>query len=160
MMIVTAKVQWKKCILVLAVAVVVILGIILGVGLLGNGPAADTIAVFAPKDGKDDASRVAYLNNYGWEVVPDPLTVEDVLIPEELDEETYGEYLAFQEECGFDLTKYTGKTVTRYTYTILNYPTGEDGIIAGLLVYKGRVVGGDVMSTSMDGFIHSLLMPR
>ena len=60
---------------------------------------------------------------------------------------------------GFDLTDYCGKRVKRYTYEITNYPTGERGIQAGLLVYKSTVIGGDVLSAQLGGFIHGLEMP-
>ena len=55
--------------------------------------------------------------------------------------------------------KYAGKRAKRYTYEITNYPTGESGIQAGLLVYKSTVIGGDVLSAQLGGFIHGLEMP-
>ena len=60
---------------------------------------------------------------------------------------------------GFDLEKYKGKRVKRYTYEISNYPTGETGVQAGLLIYKNTVVGGEVLSSQLGGFIHGLAMP-
>ena len=52
-----------------------------------------------------------------------------------------------------------GQTVTRYTFTVTNYPTGETGILADLLVRNGEVVGGDIRSTALDGFLHGLVRP-
>ena len=89
----------------------------------------------------------------------DPIAVEELLIPDEFDE-TYDQYLALQSEQGFDLTKYQGKRVKRYTYEITNYPTGETGVQVGILVYKNTVVGGEVLSSQLDGFIHGLSMPE
>ncbi len=157
MMIVTAKIRWKKCLLALAAAAAVILAVVILVGALGGG---DSTAAFGSKTGKDNDSRVAYLNELGWEVDPSPVSEEEVLIPETLDAETYGAYLTLQEEAGFDLARYAGKTVTRYTYEVLNYPTGETGIVAGLLVYKDKIIGGEVMSVELDGFIQSLIFPE
>ena len=37
--------------------------------------------------------------------------------------------------------------------------TGESGIQAGLLIYKNTVIGGDVLSAQLGGFIHGLKMP-
>jgi hypothetical protein len=119
----------------------------------------DASPAFGAKTGKDDSSRVAYLTDLGWQVSETPLSQEEILIPDTLDEATYGPYLALQQEAGFDLAAYAGKTVTRYTYEVLNYPTGETGIVAGLLVYKGQIVGGEIMSAALDGFIHSLNFP-
>ena len=64
-----------------------------------------------------------------------------------------------QTQAGFDLTSVLGRTVTRYTFLIRNYPTGEAGIYADVLVLDGRVVGGDVRCTALNGFLHSLLRP-
>ena len=88
----------------------------------------------------------------------DPLSVEELAIPEEFDE-TYTQYLSLQSGQGFDLEKYKGKRVKRYTYEISNYPTGETGVQAGLLIYKNTVVGGEVLSSQLGGFIHGLAMP-
>ena len=88
----------------------------------------------------------------------DPIAVEELIIPEQFDE-TYSQYLELQASQGFELTDYCGKRVKRYTYEITNYPTGESGIQAGLLVYKSTVIGGDVLSAQLGGFIHGLEMP-
>ncbi len=157
MMIVTAKIRWKKCLLALAAVLAVVLAVILLAGKLNTG---DSTTAFGSKTGKSDESRVAYLNELGWEVDPSPVSQEEILIPEGLDEETYGAYLALQEEAGFDLTLYAGKTATRYTYEVLNYPSGETGVVAGLLVYKDQIIGGEVMSVELDGFIQSLVFPK
>lgn len=102
--------------------------------------------------------QIAYLACYGWEVNPEPLLVEELLIPEEFDA-SYDAYLALQSSQGFDLTQYTGERVKRYSYLITNYPTGETGVQIGLLLHGETVVGGEVLSSQMDGFIHSLEMP-
>ena len=47
----------------------------------------------------------------------------------------------------------------RYTYEVTNYPTGETGIQAGLLIYKNTVIGGEVLSSDLGGFIQGLAMP-
>lgn len=107
---------------------------------------------------RTNEDRVAYLQSYGWQVDPDPLSVEEFLLPEVFDER-YTEYLDLQAGQGFDLTACAGKRVKRYVYRITNYPTGETGIQAGLLVLRDTVVGGEVLSTALDGFMHGLTMP-
>lgn len=102
--------------------------------------------------------QVEYLAQYGWQTSPEPTAVEELNIPETFDE-SYAQYLQLQREQGFDLEKYAGKRVKRYTYQILNHPTGESGIIANLLIYKKTVVGGEVLSPQLDGFLHGLSMP-
>jgi len=85
--------------------------------------------------------------------------VEELLIPEEFDE-TYNDYLKLQADQGFDLTKYRGKRVKRYAYEIKNYPTGETGVQAGLLLYRNTVIGGEILSAQLNGFIHGLALPQ
>ena len=111
-----------------------------------------------PKGIKTNEDRVAYLESYGWAVSPEAVSVEELLIPEEFDE-TYDQYLALQAQQGFDLTQYKGKRVKRYTYEVTNYPSGESGVEAGLLIYKNTVVAGEVLSTKLGGFIQGLAMP-
>lgn len=156
----TAKLRRGK-IVAGAVAVCVLVGAVALVGgaLAARGVDAVSPSPMSPKGVKTAEDRVAYLESYGWKVSPDPVSVEELLIPEEFDE-TYDQYLALQSGQGFDLTKYQGKRVKRYTYEVTNYPTGETGVQAGLLLYKNTVVGGEVLSSDLGGFIHGLAMPE
>lgn len=95
------------------------------------------------------------LMNFGWEVDSEPISVEPVTLSLGADDP----YLRLQTQAGFDLTSVLGRTVTRYTFLIRNYPTGEAGIYADVLVLDGRVVGGDVRCTALNGFLHSLVYP-
>lgn len=157
MFIFTAKLR-KGRILAVASAAAVVCGVLAGgAGLLGGGDAAASAAV-SPKGVRTNEDRIAYLESYGWAVSDEPVSVEELIIPREFDE-TYSQYLELQAGQGFDLTQYCGRRVKRYTYEITNYPTGETGIQAGLLVYKNTVIGGDVLSPQLGGFIHGLEMP-
>ena len=100
--------------------------------------------------------RVAFLKAYGWEVQPDPVAVEDVVIPEDFDD-VYARYNELQREQGLDLTKYAGKTVRRYTYTVTNYPGQPENVAADLLILKNRVIAADICSTEYRGFMHGLI---
>ncbi|MEG1879613.1 MAG: DUF4830 domain-containing protein, partial [Pseudoflavonifractor sp.] len=55
---------------------------------------------------------------------------------------------------------YRGKRVKRFAYAITNYPTGETDVQAGLLVYKNKVIGGEILSGQAGGFLHGLSMPE
>lgn len=157
MFIITAKVRKGRIVAVAAAAAVVCGVLVAAAGLLGGRGAAASAAV-SPKGVRTNEDRIAYLESYGWSVSSDPIAVEELIIPEQFDE-TYSQYLELQASQGFDLTDYCGKRVKRYTYEITNYPTGESGIQAGLLVYKSTVIGGDVLSAQHGGFIHGLEMP-
>ncbi len=107
---------------------------------------------------KTNDDRIAYLEHYGWQVDPEPVSVEEMLIPETFDD-SYADYLALQQAQGFDLSEYCGKRVKRCTYQITNYPTGESEVQVSILIYKNKVIGGEVLSPQLNGFLHGLAMP-
>lgn len=123
------------------------------------GRTATAGEVISPKGVKTDQDRLAYLGAYGWLVKEEPLAVEELVIPQEMGQE-YADYLELQTQQGFQLEKYAGKTVKRYTYEVLNYPTGETGVQASILLYKNTVVAAHVLSPALNGFIHGLQMPQ
>ena len=46
------------------------------------------------------------------------------------------------------------KSVMLYTYSVKNYPGYEGEVHVNLLVYKNTVIGGDVCSADVNGFVH------
>lgn len=103
--------------------------------------------------------RLLFLWNYGWEVEPLPLSSQTLLIPDPLDQH-YEEYILLQTEQGFpSLHLYAGEEVQRYTYLITNYPSGEEGVQVNLLLHQGVIIGGEVLSPQVNGFLHGLDMP-
>lgn len=158
MLIVTAKMPKRKLSLgVAAAALLCCCAIALNFGQ-AIGREASASALPSPKGVRSNQDRVDYLSAYGWEVSQEPTATQELLIPQEMDD-SYTEYLALQNGQGFDLQKYAGKRVKRYTYEIFNYPTGETGVQANLLICKNTVVGGEVLSPRLDGFLHGLAMP-
>ena len=158
MLIVTAKMPKRKLSLgVAAAALLCCCAIALNFGQ-AIGREASASALPSPKGVRSNQDRVDYLSAYGWQVSGEPVATQELLIPEEMDD-SYTEYLALQNGQGFDLQKYAGKRVKRYTYEVLNYPTGETGVQANLLICKNTVVGGEVLSPRLDGFLHGLAKP-
>lgn len=148
----TAKINKKK--IVLTLAAVVCAGVA-AVTLLGPREAEASAAV-SPKGVKTEEDRVSYLQEWGWQVNPQATLVEELALPKEFGPE-YSQYLELQTGQGFDLTKYAGKRIRRYTYEVLNYPTGETGVVAHLLLCKNTVIGGEVLGGS---FLHGLAVPE
>ena len=101
--------------------------------------------------------RLAYLNGLGWEVSLQPIATEELLIPEQFDD-SYAGYLKLQEDQGFDLSRYCGKRIKRYTYQLTNYPTQDEPMQIALLIYKNRVIGGQIQSAS-GSLLHGLILP-
>ena len=110
-------------------------------------------------DIESDDDRIKFIANFGWEVEREPVDVANVTIPAEFDRVFTG-YNAIQKEQGLDLDRYKNKKVTRYTYKITNYPEYEGEVYFNMLVYKNRVIGGDVCSAANDGFVHGFEKSR
>lgn len=111
---------------------------------------------------ENSAERMAFISQYGWKVSPDPVEVSEVIIPEDFDA-GYREYASMNKAAGFDLEPYKGMRAKRWTYDVLNYPGFENitGVVqANLLVFEGRVIGGDVCSLESGGFMHCFEMPQ
>lgn len=157
MFIVTARIPKRRLLAVgaavLCCAVAVLTGIICAHGMSAVSASSPVSGEVKGLRGNDD--RVAYLKGLGWEVSEQPIATEELLVPEAFDE-SYDDYLALQTGQGFDLSAYCGKRIRRYTYEVLNHPSGETGVQAALLIYKSRLVGGEVLSARPDGFIHGL----
>ena len=152
MMVLTAKVEFKKIILILsAVAAGLLLLIVL---LGGNGK---TEATSAPSASSND-QRVQFLKDFGWDVVNSPKESGQVLIPSEANP-VFDRYNALQKDQGYDLSEFAGKRVMRYVYEVRNYPGAKEPVYATLLVYKNKVVGGDVTDSSAKGKIGGFQMP-
>lgn len=144
--------------LLLAIGAVVIAVVMTLTG--SKTPAANDGALNVKAE--NSAERTAFLSQYGWKVSSDPVEVSEVIIPEDFDA-GYSEYASMNKAAGFDLEPYKGMRAKRWTYDVLNYPGLENtkGIVqANLLVFEGRVIGGDVCSLESGGFIHSFEMPE
>jgi len=162
MFIYTAKVTKGK-LAALLFGLIAVIAVICGiVSAVSGGDAEETAKLEKEtvefKNIKTNDDRVAFLTSFGWEVTATPLEIEEVTIPKEFDD-TYSSYNELQKYQECDLSKYKGKKVKRYTYEVLNYPTGEQGVCANLLIYKNRVIGGDVCSSNFEGFMHGFAMP-
>lgn len=152
MMVMTAKVNLKKVLLLLAAVAGVVL---LLLGLLGKRePAAPTVA---PGVSSNDG-RVAFLRELGWEVTTSPLEAVQVKIPQEQSEKLQ-RYNALQKSQGYDLGQYAGKKVMRYVYQVNNYPGATEPVYATVLVYKNEIIGGDITDTTGKGRMGSLKQP-
>jgi hypothetical protein len=102
---------------------------------------------------KNNEDRVNFLKQFGWEVDAQPLSEQQVTIPKEFDK-VFAAYNEIQRKQGLDLTSFKKKNVMRYTYTVTNYPDYEGEVYVNILVYRNTVIGGDVCSADVNGFIH------
>ena len=105
--------------------------------------------------------QLSFLRELGHRPEPDPVYAGDVVIPEVFDS-VYETYNQLQKAQGLNLEKYKGKTVRRYTYALTpadseqtDGPVGEVRY-ATLLIYKNRVIGGDITTTGPNGKVEGV----
>lgn len=104
---------------------------------------------------KSEAQRQSFLKDMGWEVSEEYDECKAVTIPKEFNE-VYEKYNKLQKQQGFDLEDYKGKTAEVYTYTVKNYGDKKQEVRANLIVCEGQLIGGDVCSAELDGFMQGL----
>lgn len=95
----------------------------------------------------------AFLTSLGYEF-SENFTEKIFTIPYEFDM-VYNNYNELQKEVGFDLSLYKGRECVMYTYEIHNHPFGDCN--ANIIVYKGDIIGGDISSVNLDGFMTPLM---
>ncbi len=101
-------------------------------------------------------NNIEFLNSYGWDVCKNYTDKCKIIIPDPFDN-VYENYNRLQLEAGLDLLPYCGKSGTRYTYQVTNYPIDvHDTVYANVIVIDNTCVGGDIMTLPLDGFMHSL----
>ena len=154
MLIVTTKVDKRKLILAAAAVIAAIVGLLL---LLGGGNNARPTAAMttAPTADTNDA-RVKFLTDLGWDVTASPAESTEVKIPKTNDQ-VFARYNELQKSQGYDLSKYAGKKVMRYVYKINNYPGAQEPVYATLLVYKDKIIGGDITDTTPGGKVQGFV---
>ena len=92
---------------------------------------------------ENEQQRQEFLKEMGWEVSGEFDECRQILIPEEFNE-VYTSYNDLQKQQGFDLSAYKGHE-------------GKDDVNANLMICDGRLIGGDVSSTELDGFMQGLM---
>lgn len=105
------------------------------------------------KNIKTNEDRINFLKQFSWEVNPEAVENVEIIIPKEFDA-VYKKYNDVQKAQSLNLEKYKNKAVKRYTYEIIGYNGYSGTVYANLLVHKDRIIGGDICSAELDGFMH------
>lgn len=101
---------------------------------------------------KNNSDRVTFVENLGCVLLSNQPETKTVIIPEVF-YDVYNNYNNMQKTAGYDLSLYKGCEITIYTYQIeppQNY-TGES--VVNLMVYKDKIIGGDISSTALGGYM-------
>ena len=153
MLIMTTKVDKRKLFLAAAAIIAAIAALV----LLGGGETSQPTAAMATAPAADtNDARVKFLTDLGWEVTASPAESTEVRIPKSSDQ-VFDRYNELQKSQGFDLSRYAGKKVMRYVYKINNYPNAQEPVYATLLVYKDKIIGGDITDTTPGGKVQGFV---
>ncbi|MBQ3639921.1 MAG: DUF4830 domain-containing protein [Clostridia bacterium] len=146
-----------KLVGVVCVALTVLITLIAFVPTYTSGIVSPTVAEqsvsYSYEKVRTSGDAANFLSQFGWTVDAEPTEVSSVTIPAEFDK-VYAAYNELQKSQGLNLAKYRGKEVTRYTFTVTNYADYEGTVLANVLVYRNRVIGGDICSADVTGFVH------
>ena len=155
MVVFSTKFNRKRAVVAVVTLAVVLVLIVLIAGQRDKNAAQATMGTIV----RDNAERVSFLENLGWQVEAQTIEAQAVLIPKEFTE-VYQKYNEIQLSQGFDLSKYAGVEAKRYTYRILNYPGEDVAAVADIIVYRNEIIAGDVQSNKLDGFMVGLKFPQ
>lgn len=150
MFVVSVKAKRKNILLVIFLILVLILVTITAVVVHGSGSEATMGGQIYNLKAESNEDRIAFLTQFGWEVTEEPVEIREVTIPATFNE-VYEKYNALQKEQGLDLTRYAGKICKQWVYQINNATDQGSPVRATMLVYSGKVIGGDISSTPLDG---------
>lgn len=76
-----------------------------------------------------------------------PYEVVEITIPTKFNS-VYERYNNLLRKNGYDLSNYKGKKCHRYTYLI-----PSENARANIIVYEGKIIGGDISSITIDGIM-------
>lgn len=96
--------------------------------------------------------RIEFLSQFGILVTGESEEAEDFVMPEALDRVLLS-YNEIQKSQGLDLSSFCKKRVSRYTYKVENYKNPDLQVYANIIVYRHRVIGGDISATGEGGFV-------
>lgn len=152
MYIVSVKFDVKKILSVVAALCIVIAVVCVVVPQRSS----DVLSNKVNKSAKTTSEHVDFLSAYGYNISEKPVQIQEIIIPQEFSSD-YEKYNEYQKLSGFDLSDYKGRRVKKYTYKVLNYADSDEEVVANLIIYNDKVIGGDISSTVLGGFTHGFI---
>jgi len=100
----------------------------------------------------NEQTAAEFLGKFGYELNSSLVESGEVKIPDDFTG-IYKDYNDLQRAQGLNLKKYAGKTAYRYTFEVTNYDY-QGTVLATVIIYKDKVIAGDVCGVTGEGFIH------
>ncbi len=99
--------------------------------------------------------RIKYLEEQGYRIDTNfSEEIKVMTLPTEFSD-VYKNYNQLQKQNGFDLEKYKGFEVTRYTLKVFDENNRND-LYCHIYLHNGYLIGGDVATTAIDGYMKGL----
>lgn len=99
--------------------------------------------------GATNALRAEFARSLGYELDEETAVSKTITVPLKFSD-VYERYNELQNQAGFDLKPYAGCEVTVYTYAVKD---SSDGLMMNIIVCDGVIIGGDVCTASIDGYM-------
>ena len=144
MFVISFKTGKRKIVLALAVTLVALTAVLVATHVSSH-------SMSGLPAGETNEERLSFLASWGWQAEEEPLEMREVLIPAEFDD-VYLRYNEVQIAQGMDLRPFAGRTCSQWVYCVTNHPSGQE-VRASLLVLDGHIVGGDLSTAELGGFL-------
>jgi len=154
MFVLTMKFNKRSAVLIISAVAVLLAAIVIFVGV-SDRTESSPVKLGLGIGVKNNADRLNYLSNLGWECDEQPIEEQEIVIPRTFSH-IFEEYNELQKQQGFDLSEYQGLECTMYRYNVKNYPHSDENVVAQIIVLNFQVIGGDIHSTALDGFMHGI----
>lgn len=148
----------KKTIIYYGLGIIGVIALFLGILFFNND---SPVSATGQEKVSDLSDIIVKIGSYGYQVEQQPVEIEQVSIPEKFND-VYINYNEMQKSQGFNLEKYKGKTVKRYCFKVTNYKdvikdnkNNFDDVFINVLIYKNKIIAGEVFSNNLDGFMHT-----
>jgi len=156
MFITSIKLTKQKMIGAVVIAGLLLVGLIVWIASSGGSNNVEPVGNLpSTRNIRTERDRVDFLNAAGWQVSDVGAQSQEVLIPSVFDE-VFERYNEMQKVDGFDLSQYKNRRVMRHTFMVTNHPIESEEVVVTLLVYRNRIIGGDLSSVNHEGFMHGL----
>lgn len=122
----------------------VILAVVIGFILFFGGERTQNAEESISRRVLDNKARREYLALKGIQTALEPCKIKEVLLPE--GDPVFDEYCRMQEDAGYDIGKYLGKTAEVFVYPVED----EEETFATVFVFEGKIIAADV-ANHIDG---------
>ena len=98
----------------------------------------------------DNVSRVEFIKSLGLDPKEEVFSEKEIVIPKNFSD-VFLNYNEIQKSAGYDLEDYSGFSAKVYKYFLPNFR--NETAYVNLIIVDGKIVGGDISSAELNGFM-------